>query len=370
MHKIGIECESIEDQSWGVGRIVKKLLEEISKRPELQKEFKFFLYFKSKIPDLPCLADPIFVKKIVKLPWVRPSFSLYYYLLLPIKLYFEKLDLMYFPNYMLPIIFKGRSLVTLTEDVYYEFNSGTLPFRYKLAYKIFANWAAKHAAKIMAISETSKKEVSKLFKINPDRIFVNQLGVDIPKPITYNLKPKTYILYVGQTFPRRHLKETMLAFEKLAPEFPGLELIAVGQDKYSPPIIENLKNEINEHLGREAITYKNYVSEDELINLYRHAKLLVYISSKEAFGLPPLEALSYGVPPVIADQAIAREIFGSNAFFAANPDDPHSIAKVITEGLTNAEKREEVRNSAGQILKKYTWPAHTDRFIKAIKTVL
>ena len=58
MYKIGIECESIEDQSWGVGRIVKKLLEEISKRPELQKEFKFFLYFKSKIPDLPYLDNP------------------------------------------------------------------------------------------------------------------------------------------------------------------------------------------------------------------------------------------------------------------------------------------------------------------------
>ncbi|MEX2052703.1 MAG: hypothetical protein WD898_00545, partial [Candidatus Paceibacterota bacterium] len=68
MLKIGIECESIEDQTWGVGRMITKLLEEISKRPELQKEFRFFLYFKARIPNLPYLDNPIFIKKVVKVP--------------------------------------------------------------------------------------------------------------------------------------------------------------------------------------------------------------------------------------------------------------------------------------------------------------
>src|SRR3989344_2807321 len=137
MINIGIECESTEEpETWGIGRIIKKLLEEISNRPELANEFKFFLYFRSKIPDLPYINNPIFVKKSLGIK----SFSLYYYLFLPIKLWFEKLDMMFFPNYMLPILFRGKSLVVLTEDIYYELNSGTLPFRYKLAYKIFADW--------------------------------------------------------------------------------------------------------------------------------------------------------------------------------------------------------------------------------------
>ena len=160
MLNVGIECESIEGpESWGVGRVVKKILENIASQPELAQEFKFFLFFKSHIPELPFLNNSIFVKKIIG----TKSFSLYYYLLLPIKLWFQKNDIMFFPNYMLPILFKGKSLVVLTEDIYYEINSGTLPFRYKMAYQIFSGWwATNHATKVMTISETSKKKVPKI----------------------------------------------------------------------------------------------------------------------------------------------------------------------------------------------------------------
>ena len=370
MLKIGMECESIEgSESWGVGRIVKKLLEEISHRPELASEFRFFLYFKSQIPDYPWLASPIFVKKVIGMP----SFSLYYYFFLPIKMWFEKLDLVFFPNYMLPILFQGKSLVILTEDIYYEIHSGTLPWRYKLAYKIFAGWAAKHATRIMTISETSKKEVARLFKINPTRIVINPLGIDLPKPIphsTFHIPYSNYILYVGQAFPRRHLRETMLAFEILASqtgnwklETGNLQLIAIGKDKYNPPVIEKLKNEINNRLGRNAIIYKEYVPEEELAQLYSGAKCVVYVSLKEAFGLPPPEALGYGVPAVISNSEISHEIFGDNAFFVSNPDNPESISEAIKKTLTDEAKRQKIKESALQILEKYTWQSFTNMFL-------
>ncbi len=381
MLKIGIECESIEDrETWGVGRIVKKLLEEISKRPELQKEFKFFLYFKSKIPDLSYLDNPIFIKKIIGIP----SFSLYYYLFLPIKLWSEGLDMVFFPNYMLSPFFRGKSLVMLTEDIYYEINSGTLPFRYKLAYKVFAGWwAARHATKIMAISETSKREISNLFRIAPERIVVNHLGVDQPMPLTtnYSLPTTNYILYIGQAFPRRHLRETMLAFEIIADSAKParmtlalqgsslqlLRLIAIGKDKYNPPIIEKLVKKIKGRLGYDGIIYKEYVSEEELEKLYAGAKALIYISSKEAFGLPPLEALARGTIPIVTDSAITREIFGDNAFFVNNQDNPEAIAETIKIALTDEQKRREIIRSAPEILARYTWQKHTDKFLNIVR---
>ncbi len=364
MLKIGIECESIEGlESWGVGRIVKKLLEEISHRPELTKELRFFLYFKSHITELQFLDFSIFVKKVLGVS----SFSLYYYFLLPTKLWFERLDLMFFPNYMLPILFHGKSLVTLTEDIHFEIHSGTLPWKYKLAYKIFANWAAKHANKIVAVSETSKMEVARLFNIPLTKIVVHQSGIDIPKTLSHGPMIDNYILYVGQAFPRRHLQEIMLAFELISSRFPDLKLIAIGKDKYNPNILESLKNKINERIGYNAIIYKEYVAEDELAGLYSGAKLLIYPSSKEAFGLPPLEALSYGVPPVITDNPISHEIFDNNGFFVANPENPRSIADSIAEGLTNNAKRQEIKNNSKYILQKYTWQKHTDKFLEIIK---
>lgn len=368
MIKVGIECESIEDQSWGVGRIVNELLEEISSRPELKQNFRFFLYFKSRIPNYEFLKNDIFVKKIISVPLIPRSFSLYYYVWLPMKLWFEGLDIMFFPNYMLPFIFKGKSVVILTEDVFYEAR-GNLPFRYRLAYRIFPVWAAKHATRIMTISETSKKNVAKLFKISINRISINQLAVDSAKTNDFD-SSKDYILYVGQAFPRRHLKETILAFEKLTKKFPNLKLKAVGIDKYNPPVIKALIKEINARLGREAIVHKDYVTDDELHKLYRNAECLIYVSSREAFGLPPLEGLSYGTVPIVADDELNHEIYGNNAFFVSNPDSVDSIKKTIEDCLTNESKREQIKQEAGTILSKYTWPAHTDRFLKLITEIV
>lgn len=377
--KIGIECESIENDTWGVARLTSKLLEEIAKRPELQKEFEFHLYFKSQIPDYSYLKNPIFKKKIVKPPIIPPSFSFYYYVYLPIFLWFKRVDVMFFPNYMLPLIFFGKSVVMLTDDIYYESRNPKLPFRYRLAYRIFAEWAASHASRIMAISETSKKELVRLFKIKPEHVTVNYLGVDIQKTGNghkghcsashgcWKLETGNYLLYVGQAFPRRHLKETILAFEKISPEFPELKLIALGPDKYETPIIKSLVSRVNGRIGREAVVHKDYVNDDELARLYSGARALVYISDREAFGLPPMEALSFGIPPIIADNELGHELFKDNVFYVESPD-PDGIAKVMRNALTQIEKIDRIKNNGPEFVKQYTWVQFTNRWLEIINS--
>ena len=368
MIKIGIECESIEEtQTWGVARGINKLLEELSRRPELGNEFKFFLYFKARIPDYPYLASPLFVKKIVRLPFLPRSFSIYYYLLLPIKLWFEGLDMMYFPNYMLPLIHRGRSLVLLTDDIYYEMRNRQLPLRYRLAYRIFAGRAAGRATCVMALSESSKQALVKLFKISPARITVNHLGATTTAISDWQLAIGDYLLYVGQAFPRRHLRETILAFEKILPEFPELELVAIGADKYNPPVIENLVAQVNQRAGSKVVVHHNYVGDDELAALYANAKALVYVSDREAFGLPPLEALSYGIVPIVAEAEVNREIYGDNAFFVKNGNSINTIATAMKTALANKAKIKQIKLAAPEILKRYTWKAHTDRFLEIIR---
>ncbi len=314
------------------------------------------------------------------MPFLPPSFTLYYYVFLPVKLYFENLDLVYFPNYMLPVIFRGKSLVMLTEDIHYEMSSGSLPFRYRLAYRVFANWAAKHATKIVTMSESSRGEVAKLFSISPERISVNHLGINIGPELRSlhgahvlhgrHVMTGAYILYVGQAFPRRHLKETILAFEQIAPRFPNLHLVAVGKDKYNPSIIADLVKTANQRLGREAVIHKDYVSEAELADLYANARCLIYVSSKEAFGLPPFEALAYGTAPVVSLSGAAEEILGDKAFFVDDPDSVEAIAAAMREALTNQAKRSQIISSASQILGQYTWSAHADRFLDIIRQMV
>ncbi len=375
MIRIGIECESIEQDSWGIARIINKLLEDIARRPELQKEFKFFLYFKSKIPNYPFLNNPIFVKRLVRVPlvpktWLPISFSLYYYILLPIRLWFERLDVMYFTNYMLPPLVFTKSIVFLTHDAYYESRSKNIPLRYRLAYRIFSTWAAKRATQIMSISEFSKQELQNVYGINSDRITVNYLGVDVPnRSRAASHHARDYILFVGQAFPRRHLKESLLAFEKIAPHFPNLDFIVVGPDKYSPLIIQTLIKEINARLGSERIIHKERVRDDELAQYYSNAKALMYISTKEAFGLPPLEALAYGTYPIIADNPLSREIFGESAFMVKEPESVFQIAEVTVAALTDSARQYRITANKDEVLNKFTWQAHTDRFLKLVQSM-
>ena len=359
MLKIGIECESIEEsQTWGVARLINKLLEEIARRPELAHEFKFFLYFKSKIPNYPYLASPLFEKKLLRVP----SFSLYYYVFLPVKLWFDRPNVMYYPNYMLPLMHRGRSLVVLTDDIYYEMRNPQLPWRYRLAYRVFCGWAARYATKIMTISEASRQALLKLFKIPPSRLTVNHLGVALPKFEIQNSKFKIegdYILYVGQAFPRRHLRETILAFKQIAADFPGLKLVAIGKDKYHPPVVADLLD--------DNIIHKNYVSDEELVALYQGAKLSVYVSSHEAFGLPPLEALGQGTPVVVAAEPINRELYGDKAFFVSAPYTVENIAAVLRHALWDENQCQAIKTTGPELAKKYTWSSHADRWLEIIR---
>ena len=371
MLKIAIECHNLENKRWGIGRHLSKLLEEISKKPELQKEFKFYLYFKGFVPDNPYLQNPIFVKRVLKLPFLRPSYNIFFHILLPLAVLKDKIDITFFPGFMLPLFFAGKSLVVLTNDIYYEYKTGNLPLRYRLSYMLFSNWAAKKATKITTFTKSAKKEISQLFKISPEKIVVNYLGVDIEKEgltINYKLKTINYLLYVGQAFPRRRVKETILAFKNIAPKFPGLKLIIVGQDKYNPPILKKTVTEVNKELGEKRILHYDYIESDrELQNLIQNAKLFIYLSSSEAMGLPPLEALALGTPPLVKDNELNREIYKDNAFLVQDETNPQNIALAIEKALSSPEKREEILRNSERITSKFTWQKHTEKFLEILK---
>lgn len=378
MLKIAIDCYKLEDATGaeraGIGRHLYKLLEEIANRPELADKFKFYLYFKGHIPDdIEFLDNPIFVKKVAKLPFFfpffRPSYSVYFHIALPFFVLKDRIDATFFASFMLPAFFMTKSVVVLTNDIYWEYKYGTLPLKYKIAYRLFSNWAAKRATKIITQTHASKDEISSWFKIPHDEISVVPLGADAedyaPKE---KVKKENYILYVGQAFPRRHLRETLLAFEKIAPEFPNLKFIAVGSDKYNPPIINKLIDDINKKIGGRVVR-KQSVEDEELKNLYQKARLFAYISNSEAMGLPPLEALASGTVPVVADTPTTREIFGAHAFFIKDPDNPKNIAKILREALQNEHARNEILQGREEVLNKYTWKRHADLLLKIFKNV-
>lgn len=368
---VAIECESLEDTSWGVARMIRGLVTELSSREDLNDRLQLNLYFKSRIPDEPWLKSPFIHAHIVGAPsWlpVPVSFSLYYYVLLPLRLWWDRPSVTYWPNYMLPIIAPGPSIVMLTEDVWHEMRNPRRAFRYKAGYRVFSTWAAKFATRIMAISHASKEGLNRLFGIPLSRITANALAVNAPS-VHVSPMPGPYLLFVGQALERRHLRETIEAFSTLSTRYPDMQFIAIGPDKYDPPVIDELMQLCNRKLGRSVFRRIGHVSDDELASYYGGAHTIVYISAIEAFGLPPLEALSYGVPAVLADTPLTREIYGEDAFFTATFD-TDGIATALEDALGNESARARIKKEAQNIVARYTWKTHADRMLRIFDEVI
>lgn len=370
MYRIGIECHNLENRRWGIGRHLSKVLEEIAKladKSELANEFRFYLYFKGHIPDDAYLNHSIFAKRVLKPAWFpRHFFNIFFHLLLPRAYCQDQLNAMFFPSFMLPALFTGKSLVVLTNDIYYEYTEGALPWRYKLGYRFFSNWAARHASLLTVYTQYAKREVGKLFRINPERIVVNYLGID--REQFRSARPQTkknYLLYVGQAFHRRRVKETIEAFALIAPKFSELNLIIVGQDKYHPPILRELVAQTNQTLGQERVRHYSYIqSDEELLKLYQEARLCVYLSSAEAMGLPPLEALASGTPALVKDDHLNREIYEDCAFYSESETDPQIIAKAMENALRNSDRQKEILGAADRIVARFNWSHHVKNLLE------
>ena len=136
---------------------------------------------------------------------------------------------------------------------------------------------------------------------------------------------KDYILFVGQALPRRHLEDTKMAIKKI----PNVELRIVSER----------------------------VTDAELAELYKNAKALVYASDVEAFGLPPLEALAYGVTPIVADTPVSHELLGDDAVYC----------QPTVDGIADGIRRALVKKVEPKI--RFTWSDYTDRFLSLCKKI-
>lgn len=385
--RIGIECQNLEGERFGVGQTLIQLLKSLPENSE-SRNYRFILYFNQQIPDDPILNNPIFEKKILRSRFFEKifniRFNIFYHILIPIAYHRDRLNGMLFPSYMMPAFFMGKSITVLTNDVYYESHYGNLPFKYKLAYRIFCWLAAKRSNRILSISEFSKKELAKLYKISPEKISVISWGLndDIKKldkspenikkintiKQKFGIKDR-FILSVGQAFPRRKIRECMMAFEKIASDLPDIQYVVANVDKYNPPIIDDLAKKINSKLGRQAIIRANYLSQEDILHLFNDTELLIYISSNEAMGLPPMEAVKCGSVPLVADNELTHEMLGDNAFFVSDTDNVDIIAKEMKSALTNNEKRQAIEQTGPAAMQKFSWSSYGGKLMALFKEV-
>ena len=172
------------------------------------------------------------------------------------------------------------------------------------------------------------------------------------------------VLFVGSVFNRRHLPDLIRAFRPIATSHPGAHLEIVGDNRTYPH--EDLPAIAAAQGIASRVSIRPYAPDVELATLYERARAFALLSEYEGFGHPPLEGLGSGVPPVLLDTGVAREVCGDAAIYVANGD-IHGTTAALKSLLFDEDVRRRVLHSAPAVLARYSWPRAAAETLAALE---
>ena len=270
----------------------------------------------------------------------------------------HKLDLLHC-QFSAPPVVPCRTAITI-HDILAETHPEYFGRMYRLLATISQTIAVRHACQIYTVSEYSRQEIVRVYKMSVGKVTVLLNGVNTERFTAsanagyneierYGLVPAGYILTVGRLEPRKNHKRLFQAYAKLPSTRPPLVL--VGQKDFGyQDALKTLKE-----LGiQNEVHILQDVGDDELPKIYRNAKIFIYPSLAEGFGMPVLEAMAAGVPVITSNNTALVEVAGDAAVLV-DATSVDSIAKALENLLRNPTAREKMIRRGREHLQKFTW---------------
>ncbi len=286
----------------------------------------------------------------------------------------KKFDLYWEPNHILLPNIKSDIKITTIHDLSVIKNPERHPADRVRYFNKNITQTILNSHHFITVSKFIKQEITEYFGISPEKITViyNGFNQDIFKKyphetlITFSKKrniPGNFILYVGTIEPRKNLKNLILAYlelpEKLKKQY---KLVLTGYHGWENSEIFNfIKKE------RENIIYTGYMDELELAYLYNLAKVLVYPSIYEGFGLPPLEAMACETPVITSNVSSMPEIYEDAAFYI-DPKDPYDIKQAVETILEDNILLENLKQKGKERSMLFSWENSAKNHLKLFKS--
>lgn len=282
----------------------------------------------------------------------------------------EKFDLIHYPYFdffrpTLPLIKKIPTLVTIHDLIPLLFPQHYPPGIRGKVNLLRQKLALKNINGIIAPSSSTKKDITKILKINPDKIFtVYEAPAEDFKKIKdlsrlkfvndkYNL-PDKFALFVGGVNWNKNLINLAQACINT-----NLNLVLVGDDfknlqNLDHPELKSFANFLERYENHPLINMLGFVEQKDLVVVYNLAQVLLLPSFYEGFGLPILEAQACGTPVITSDTSSMPEIAGFGAIYV-DPASPDDIADKLGKALGDENLRNNLVEKGVANVKKYSW---------------
>lgn len=273
-------------------------------------------------------------------------------------------------NYGIPLLRpKGIKFIATIHDLC----PFVVPETFGFISRLYKRWAIKrtvnHVDHIIADSISTKKDVMNLLNIFSGKISVVYGGVNYNffarKRELKKLEAGEFILAVGTLEPRKNLRRLIEAYDAyIFEKFPEIDLYLAGNIGWK---MDGFYDWLCSLKSRNSIKLIGRVSDEELVGLYQHAKVFVYPSLYEGFGLPPLEAMAAGCPVVVSNSSSLPEVIGDAGLYvdALSVED---IGKTISQLLSKNIETEFVERAKSRV-KNFTWDRTCESALSLIQEV-
>ena len=367
---IGIDARSF---GWtGIGRYLRNLVEELF---VLDTENNYVLFLHKE--EFDAFTPPN--SRVRKVRIDIPHYSAKEQLRLAGFLKKEKVDLMHFPHFNVPLAYNDPFVVTI-HDLTLSFFPGQkmTSLLHRVAYQLTIRHAAKKAKKVIAVSKNTQKDLENILHVPKTDIRVIYESVEFKeyhaehsaaalKKLKEKYKiTKPFLLYVGVWRSHKNILGMLEAVKKLRERGQDFQMVITGKpDPHYPEVTEKIKA-----LGlTDTVILPGFMPEEELPQLFAAARCFVFPSFYEGFGLPPLEAMASGTPVASSNTSAMPEILGDAAVFF-DPYDTTEMADVIARVLNSQPLHDELSRKGLAHVQKFDWKKMAQETLQVYKEVM
>jgi glycosyltransferase involved in cell wall biosynthesis len=318
---------------------------------------------------------------LVDYPAEPGSFRTHFHL--PFWLRQKRVDILHMPWFYAPAVVPSRLVLTVHDltDVLAPPVGATPLVQAGRLY--FARRALKRADRILAVSQSSKRELSRVFGVPEEKIEVvynavderflrEPMATDGDRILERHAVTDPFVLYAGNIKPQKNLPRLIEAFAVAKaelrdhPEFSRLKLLLIGDaaDEHS-----DLRRAVLRSRLQGEVRFLGFVPHSVLRVFYARASAFLFPSLYEGFGLPPLEAMAHGTPVLTSNVSSLPEVF-ADAALLVNPENVFDIARGIRQILTEDVMRDSLVRRGHELVKRYSWERSAEQVREVYQSVM